>query len=735
MVYKPEVALKEHTHSSSDIVLDTDIIPTSDNTINIGSSEKRLASIYAEEVHVGSNTLYINDTPVLGSDTSGNTINIRADRDQSLNMQTTGVGAIAVNSEQNIDIRTTGTSNSITIVAQGDSSNVNTSATGNITNTANSHIINTASTQITEEAPNINLKGSVDVTGGLSTDALTVTGDLTVQGTQTILNTETLTVKDNIIDINKGQTGSGVSAGEAGIKIDRGDAEDYKFIFDETDDMFKMGKVGDLVTVASQDFVSSSITTAKTELEGAIVAQCKNKVDKVTGKGLSTNDFTNDYKSAIDNLPDSYARTDATKVEKSTTNGNIKINGTEATVYTHPSGTNPHGTTKSDVGLGNVPNVSTNNQTPTYTEATALAKLTSGEKLSVAFGKISKAITDLISHLGDSVKHITSAERTSWNSAKNHADSAHAPSNAQANVIESVKVNGTALTPSSKAVNVIVPTKVSQLTNDSGYKTTDTDTWRPVQDNLTSTSKIDCLSANQGKVLKGLVDGKAPSTHNHNYAGSNTPGGAANSAKMITGFTTATNSQTWGVQTGDFIAGMDAPNSGSLAFRNNCPSSGKLSQVIDGYYYQNEGQYRCLDTSDSSSFAPSSHNHNYAGSSSAGGSANSAVKLDTATAGSATQPVYFSGGKPVACTYTLGKSVPSNAKFTDTDVRNTAGSTDTSSKIFLVGATSQAANPQTYSDNQVYAQNGQLNGNTMRVAEKVTLQYNSSTQSLDFVFS
>lgn len=71
-------------------------------------------------------------------------------------------------------------------------------------------------------------------------------------------------------------------------------------------------------------------------------------------------------------------------------------------------------------------------------------------------------------------------------------------------------------------------------------------------------------------------------------------------------------------------------------------------------------------TSKPSTYTPSSHTHNYAGSSSAGGSANSAVKLDT-SAGSATQPVYFSGGKPVACSYTLGKSVPSNAVFTDTN--------------------------------------------------------------------
>ena len=43
----------------------------------------------------------------------------------------------------------------------------------------------------------------------------------------------------------------------------------------------------------------------------------------------------------------------------------------------------------------------------------------------------------------------------------------------------------------------------------------------------------------------------------------------------------------------------------------------------------------------------------------------SANKLNS-NAGSATQPIYFSKGVPVACTYTLGKSVPSDAKFTDT---------------------------------------------------------------------
>lgn len=49
----------------------------------------------------------------------------------------------------------------------------------------------------------------------------------------------------------------------------------------------------------------------------------------------------------------------------------------------------------------------------------------------------------------------------------------------------------------------------------SGAKFTDTNTWRGIQNNLTSDSTSDSLSAAQGKVLKGLVDGKAASNHNH----------------------------------------------------------------------------------------------------------------------------------------------------------------------------------------------------------------------------
>ena len=78
-----------------------------------------------------------------------------------------------------------------------------------------------------------------------------------------------------------------------------------------------------------------------------------------------------------------------------------KIKTAIAALISHFNANNPHNVTKAQVGLGNVPNLSTNDQTPTYTEASTLSDLTSGENLGAAFGKIKKAISSLISHLSN----------------------------------------------------------------------------------------------------------------------------------------------------------------------------------------------------------------------------------------------------------------------------------------------------------------------------------------------
>lgn len=87
------------------------------------------------------------------------------------------------------------------------------------------------------------------------------------------------------------------------------------------------------------------------------------------------------------------------------------------------STSNPHGVTAAQVGLGNVPNVTTNNQTPTYTVASSNAELKSGETMTTAFGKIAKAVSSLIAHLSNtSNPHSVTKAQVGLGNVDNTAD-------------------------------------------------------------------------------------------------------------------------------------------------------------------------------------------------------------------------------------------------------------------------------------------------------------------------
>lgn len=108
---------------------------------------------------------------------------------------------------------------------------------------------------------------------------------------------------------------------------------------------------------------------------------------------------------------------------------------------------NPHTVTKSQVGLGNVPNVATNDQTPSYTAATTLAALVSGEKLSVAFGKLAKGTTDLISHLANkSNPHGVTKAQIGLGSVDNTADKSKPVSTPQQDAIDAAMAQANAYT-------------------------------------------------------------------------------------------------------------------------------------------------------------------------------------------------------------------------------------------------------------------------------------------------
>jgi len=61
-----------------------------------------------------------------------------------------------------------------------------------------------------------------------------VTGDLLVLGNSTTVSTVNMSIEDNIITLNKGETGAGVTEGTAGIEIDRGSQITIRLLFDES---------------------------------------------------------------------------------------------------------------------------------------------------------------------------------------------------------------------------------------------------------------------------------------------------------------------------------------------------------------------------------------------------------------------------------------------------------------------------------------------------------------------
>lgn len=125
------------------------------------------------------------------------------------------------------------------------------------------------------------------------------------------------------------------------------------------------------------------------------------------------------------------------------------------------------------------------NVTVEFTTAGARANIASGDTQAVAYGKIAKYLADLkavafsgsYNDLGDKpeiptvTNDLTDALKANYDAAYTHSQEAHAPANAQANLIESIKVNGTAQTITGKAVDITVPTNNNQLINGAGYQT------------------------------------------------------------------------------------------------------------------------------------------------------------------------------------------------------------------------------------------------------------------------
>ena len=66
---------------------------------------------------------------------------------------------------------------------------------------------------------------------------------------------------------------------------------------------------------------------------------------------------------------------------------------------------------------------------------------------------------------------------------------------------------------------------------------------------------------------------------------------------------------------------------------------------------------------------------------------------------------------------------------------NEVDSTNSTSKLYLIGSTSQSTGVSTNANSNVYATNGAFHSTSSTIGEHCTLQWNSTDNCIDFVFS
>jgi hypothetical protein len=150
---------------------------------------------------------------------------------------------------------------------------------------------------------------------------ISVTGDTNIDGKLTVFGNiiqisggniytqlgETVQIQDNLVVLNYGEQGNGISLNQSGVQIDRGTADDYFFIFDETIDngTFVIGVSGDLKPVSAREvspingafsfwndserrFDTSSVyTSGSWDTISSDISNLRTDVDSISGQVLS----------------------------------------------------------------------------------------------------------------------------------------------------------------------------------------------------------------------------------------------------------------------------------------------------------------------------------------------------------------------------------------------------------------------------------------------------------------
>lgn len=413
-------------------------------------------------------------------------------------------------------------------------------------------------------------------------------------------------------------------------------------------------------------------------------------------------------KIAYDHSQAAHARTDATLTAKSSTNGNVLINGNETVVYTHPTHTaRTSGFYKVTVNsLGHV---------------TAVTAVTKADITGLG---IPGALTTL-SDLGITA---TAAEL-------NYVDGV--TSNIQ------TQLNGKAASSHGTHVTFTTTTPAAAGTAAAGSASTvsRSDHVHPAQTTVSGNAGSATKWATARNINGMSVNGEA---NRVNYGSCSTDAATAAKTVACTGFALVTGAEitvkfTVTNTAANPTLNVNSTGAKAIYYRGAAISAGYLAANRTYTFRYNGTQYELVGDVNT--------NTTYSNMTAATASAAGKSGLVPAPAAGAQGKFLRGDGTwqtPTNTTYSnmtaatadaAGKAglVPApaagkQASFlrgdgtwavpSDTNTKNTAGSTNSSSKLFLIGATSQAANPQTYSHDTVYVgTNGHLYSNGVKVLD------------------
>jgi hypothetical protein len=93
----------------------------------------------------------------------------------------------------------------------------------------------------------------------LSTNTVFIDGNLIVGGNSTSVNKTDMSITDNIINLNSGETGSGVTLTYSGINVDRGLAANVAILWDEDTGAWTLTNDGtNYVSIATQAIIQQA---------------------------------------------------------------------------------------------------------------------------------------------------------------------------------------------------------------------------------------------------------------------------------------------------------------------------------------------------------------------------------------------------------------------------------------------------------------------------------------------